>query len=92
MLVFGVTNRFSRWVKAWIHTDIHAPTHTRGSEEGPRQPAVSGDLSDLCGDVDESTNHWRDPVKAQQSETGQDREMGTLTNNNKRKIHKKQRG
>lgn len=55
-------------------------THTRGSEEGPRQPVVSGDLSDLCSDIDESTDHWRDPVKAQQSETD--------TNINKRKIHK----
>lgn len=46
-------------------------THTRGREEGPRQPVVSGDLSDLCGDIDESTDHRRDPVKAQQSETEQ---------------------
>lgn len=30
---------------------------------------VRGDLSDLCGDIDESTNHWRDPVEAQQSDT-----------------------
>lgn len=52
-------------VQAWIL--IY--THTRGSEEGPRQPVVGGDLPDVCGDVDESTDHWRDPVKAQQSET-----------------------
>ena len=41
---------------------------TRGGEEGPRQPVVSGNLSDLCGDIDESTNYWRDPIKAQQPE------------------------
>lgn len=29
---------------------------------------VSSYLSDLCGDIDESTNYWRDPVKAQQPE------------------------
>lgn len=51
-------------VQAWILTY----THTRGSEEGPRQPVVGGDLPDVCGDVDESTDHWRDPVKAQQSD------------------------
>lgn len=45
-------------------TDIY----TRGSEEGPRQPLVRGDVSDFCGHVDESTNHRRDPVEAQQSE------------------------
>lgn len=27
---------------------------------------VCGDLSDLCGHIDKSTNHRRDPVKAQQ--------------------------
>lgn len=48
-------------------------THTRGREEGPGQPAVSGDLSYLCGDIDESTDHWRDPVKAQQSEKEKER-------------------
>lgn len=41
---------------------------TRGSEEGSGQSAVSGDLSDVCGDVDESTDNWRNPVEAQQSE------------------------
>lgn len=49
-------------------------THTGGSEESPRKPVVSGDLSDLCGDIDESTDHWRNPVKAQQSDTEQGRQ------------------
>lgn len=31
---------------------------------------VSGDLSDVCGDVDKSTNHWRDPVETKQPGTG----------------------
>lgn len=40
-------------------------THTRGSKEGSRELVVSGYISDLCGDVDQSTNHRRDPVEAQ---------------------------
>lgn len=40
--------------------------HTWRREEGPRQLAVSGDLFDIC-DVDESTDRWRDPVKAEHS-------------------------
>lgn len=49
-------------------------THTRGSEEGLRQPAVGGNLFDLCGNIDEPSNHWRDSVKAQQSEKEEDTE------------------
>lgn len=41
------------------------PTWRR--EESPRQLAVSGDLFDLCDDVDQSTDRWRDPVKAEHS-------------------------
>lgn len=49
-------------------------THTRGSEEGLRQPVVGGNLFDLCGYIDEPSNHWRDSVKAQQSEKEEDTE------------------
>lgn len=40
-------------------------THTRGGKEGSRELVVSGDISDLCGDIDQSTNHRRDSVEAQ---------------------------
>lgn len=55
---------------------------TRWSEEGPRQLSVSGDLSDLCCDVDEATDHRRDPVKAQQSDIEErlDRTVSMHTN------------
>lgn len=43
--------------------------HTWGGEEGPGEPLVSGNVSDLCGDVDESTDHRGDSVKAQHSVT-----------------------
>lgn len=43
--------------------------HTWGGEEGPGEPLVSGNVSDICGDVDESTDHRGDSVKAQHSVT-----------------------
>lgn len=52
-------------------------TLTRGGEEGPRQLAVCSDLSDLCGDVDESTHHRWDSVEAQQPDAeGRDKASG----------------
>lgn len=56
--------------------------HTWRSEEGPRQLAVSGDLFDLCDDVDESTDCRRDPVKAEHSgdkDRGQDKTVLSKT-------------
>lgn len=50
-------------------------TLTRGGEERSPQLVVCGDLADLCGDVDESTHHRRDPVEAQQP----DAERGEAT-------------
>ncbi len=68
---------------------IHEHTHTRGGEEGPGQPVVGGDFSDLSGNIDESTNHWRDPVKAQQSKAEQRRETKADTNIYNGERHKK---
>lgn len=50
-------------------------THTRGSEEGPGESVICGYLSDLCRDIDEATDHGRDPVKAQHSEAEKDEEL-----------------
>lgn len=58
---------FLVWLKC-RHGYVLKFPHTRGSEEGLRQLVVSRDLPDLGGDVDESTNHRRDPVKAQHSD------------------------
>lgn len=65
-------NKLSAGVSQHLPTCTY--THTRGSEEGLRQPAVGGNLFDLCGNIDEPSNHWRDSVKAQQSEKEEDTE------------------
>ena len=62
-VLFAVANVYCE--HGYKHSPTCVHTHTRGSEEGPGQPVVAGDLSDLFGDVDESTDHWRDPVEAQ---------------------------
>lgn len=60
---------------------------TRWGEEGPRQLSVSGDLSDLCCDVDEATDHRRDPVKAQQSDIDERLDRSVSMRNNKFPIY-----
>lgn len=72
------TSRTFKWLWSWEYywiTKSHCGGHTRGSEEGAKQLAVSGNLSDLTGDVDETTDHWGDSVEAQQPETQSNAEI-----------------
>lgn len=50
------------------HSRIIVYTQTRRGKEGLGEAAVSGDVSDLWGDINKSTDHRGNPVEAQNSE------------------------